>query len=128
MGSAYKAIKTSDRFHAGISDWLVFHKGKVAAIEAKFVSVPSKRGKLLKHPVSGPQQTFMKVMRECGVPGYALIGFGDTRRMVTIPIEDIPPSGNWTVDEFFLKSTSSSFWWTFNFNEVPNMMHTIFII
>lgn len=100
VGTSIKAIKVSDRFHIGASDWLVFVKGNCHAIEAKFVKKLQNRGKLLRHVVSGPQVTFMHSMELAGVKSWVLIGVGDLRKMFLLRWDYFYESGNMAVEDF----------------------------
>lgn len=96
LGTEYKAIKTSDRFKIGLPDWIVIHKGRTVAIEVKFVRSIPKKGKLLKHEVSGAQRSNLTSFKLAGAPSFVLIGVGDQKTMYVFRSLD---SGNITVEE-----------------------------
>ena len=100
IGASIKAIKVSDRFHIGASDWLVFIKGNCHAIEAKYIKKLQTRGKLLKHVVSGPQVTFMHSMELAGVRSWVLIGVGELKQMFLLRWDFFEESGNMAVEDF----------------------------
>lgn len=119
LGSSYKAIKASDRFHIGISDWLIYHDGKAIAVESKFVKKIPKSGKLLGHTITGPQITFLKTMELAGTRGFVIIGFGELGQIAVIPTEEIPKEGNYNV-----KDLSTEHW--YYFNEIEGMLSFMF--
>jgi hypothetical protein len=79
MGTTYYAIKQSERYHIGVSDWTIYHGNKAIAVEAKFIKKePSLRAtRSLTHPLTGPQNTFLTMMRLAGITGVVLIGVAD---------------------------------------------------
>lgn len=108
LGTTYKAIKMSDRFKIGVPDWLMFYEGRAVAVEAKFVQkIPPKR-KVLSHPVTGPQISYMKSLSLAGVPCKVIIGasFDDLVRIVSL--EDLPEDGNFSSEQFALITETSS--------------------
>ncbi|MCJ7523200.1 MAG: hypothetical protein MUP21_13425 [Dehalococcoidia bacterium] len=125
MGNKYKVQKVSDRFKAGVSDWLIFHEGMVIAIESKYIMrVPSQPGtKLLRHVVSGPQRTYMKTMVEAHVPCWVIVGIGTERKIVAVPFSEVPATGNWTAAEFLAQQKSL---FAYPYNEIPKMIIGMF--
>lgn len=101
LGTQFKSLKLSERYHIGIADFIVFGcDGKSAAIECKFVSKIKSRGQLLNHPVSGAQLSFLKGMTLAGVNSWVLIGVEPLKMMALIPSESFPVSGNCDVEWF----------------------------
>lgn len=102
LGSDYKAVKMCDRFKVGVPDWLIFYKGKPVAVEAKFVkNLPkTKAGKVLGHPVTGAQITFLKGMALAGVSGKIIIASLEESLVRVVPLEILPENGNFTLEEF----------------------------
>lgn len=119
LGSSYKAIKASDRFHIGISDWLIYHDGKAVAVESKFIKKIPKSGKLLGHTITGPQITFLKTMELAGTQGFVIIGVGDRSQIAVIPTELLPKEGNYNVKEFH-----TDYW--YYFSEIESMLNFMF--
>ena len=119
LGSSYKAIKASDRFHIGISDWLIYHDGKAIAVESKFIKKRPKSGKLLQHVITGPQITFLKTMELAGTRGFVIIGMGDLGQIAVIPTDNIPKEGNYNVKDL------NAVRWYF-FNEIERMLDFMF--
>jgi len=123
MGTSYKAMKVSDRFKSGCADWLIFHCGLAVAVEAKYAQSLPKKGKVLKHPVTGPQRTFLKTMGAANIPGWVILGLADYRKIVAVPLSLLPPDGNWTraeIDELLLNP------YCYSFGEVPEMVKMMF--
>jgi len=119
LGSAYKAIKASDRFHIGISDWLIYHDGKAIAVESKFIKKKPKSGKLLGHTITGPQITFLKTMELAGTRGFVIIGIDEICQIAVIPSDKIPKDGNYNVKEFH-----TDYW--YYFSEIESMLNFMF--
>jgi len=108
LGTTYKAIKMSDRFKIGVPDWLMFYEGRAVAVEAKFIQKIPARRKVLSHPVTGPQISYMKSLTLAGVPCKVIIGaaFDDLVRVVDL--EDLPEDGNFSVEQFALITETGS--------------------
>ena len=69
-------LKVSDRFHSGVSDFLIWQRCWVcrcasAAIEVKRAN--PKGGKLLSHGFTGPQIEFLRAQEAAGCRGFGLI-------------------------------------------------------
>lgn len=97
MGKAFKAVKIADKVKTGIPDFLIFHEGRAIAVECKHIAgLPSGERMALKHPVSGPQRTFLISLGFAGVPGFVVIACAADRTMTIVPAVYVPPSGNWT--------------------------------
>jgi hypothetical protein len=125
LGKSYYALKASDRFRAGISDFIIWHEGLTSTIEAKAIKALPARGStlVLSHTFQGPQQTFMKDLSLAHVHSWGLVGVIIERKMVLIPREKIPYSGNFTRDEFTSLWESSP---VFDFDDVGGMLNLIF--
>jgi len=125
MGNTFKVQKISDRFKAGVSDWLIFHEGLVIAIESKYIhKVPLQPGtKLLRHVVSGPQRTYMKTLAEAHVPCWVIVGIGTERRIIVVPFSALPAAGNWTAAEFTEQREVSS---VYAYDGIPMMIRDMF--
>lgn len=108
LGTDYRAVKLCDRFKIGLADWLMFYKGKPVALEAKFVKTlpKTKAKKVLGHPITGPQISFLVGMELAGVRGFAIVASSSDSMMRLIPTHEIPPTGNFTLEEF-LKLTET---------------------
>jgi hypothetical protein len=125
MGNTFKVQKISDRFKAGVSDWLIFHEGLVIAVESKYIHrVPLQPGtKLLRHVVSGPQRTYMKTLAEAHVPCWVIVGIGTERRIVVVPFSALPVSGNWTAADFIEQRRALS---VYGYDGIPMMIKDMF--
>lgn len=122
LGTSYKAIKMSDRFKIGVPDWIMFHAGKSVAVEAKFARKLPQRGKVLNHPVTGPQISYLKSLALAGVPGKVLIAASFDNLIRIVPLESLPEDGNFTTEEFnFITETSA-----FKISEMDIFMRKIF--
>lgn len=118
LGTSFKSLKLSERYHIGIADFIVFGcDGKSSAIECKFVSKIKSKGSLLNHPVSGAQMSFLKGMSLAGVNSWVLIGVEPLKMMALIPSSMFPESGNCDVSWFkdtVLNSESESYCFPFS--------------
>lgn len=95
------AIKVADKFTIGISDFLILHNSRTLAMECKFISDwPSDKARLLKHPFSGEQLTFMESVRLAGHMAVGLIAVKEAGRMFLVESRLIPHSGNWVSGDF----------------------------
>lgn len=103
--------KTSDRFTAGISDFLIWWKGKSIALEVKFIKEFTTKGDLLAHPFTGAQLTFLESIHFSGNNAYGLVAVGSEKRMYAIPWSTIPINGNWINDEFRTGYDYKAFSW-----------------
>ena len=119
MGHDFKAFKTSDRFHIGASDWIIFHDGRAVALEAKFAKPSKPKGAALGHKISGPQQTYMKVLGLAGVAGWYLIGAGDIRKMYLVPARAVDETG-----QLYWEDLQQTLW--FSFDAVDAMVQYLF--
>ena len=119
-----KAFKMSDRFQIGAADWLIFAEGRVVAIESKFIKKVGSRGSLLKHPVTGPQITFMRGLEKVDVPGWILIGVGEERKMY-LAFWDIFIDGNIDVKVFRSKLEEGDIT-SYGMNDVGELLNSVF--
>lgn len=133
LGTRYKAIKLSDRFRFGVSDWLIFHDGKGIAVESKAIKNLPKtmRGKALKHPVTGPQMTFFESMRLAGIKGYVIVAILDHRSITAVPYPCVPKHGNFPIEaiyeaEWFRKIVPCTAHLKFNFSDIHAMLDQMF--
>lgn len=124
MGTRFKGLKISDKLKTGISDFILFYEGRALAIESKHIQEwPPGKGRALKHPVSGPQQTFLKGMGLAGVPGYVMVACAVDRVITVIPAEFVPPSGNWTKEELF---EARRLYGAYGYMEIPRLVSDLF--
>lgn len=124
MGTGYYAMKTSDRFSLGVSDFIIFYQGRAVTIESKFIkALPKREGLVLSHAFSPTQVSFMDHIGLAGVSCYGLIGIDDLRTMVLVERKLIPATGNWKKPEFVDTMEKSA---TFKFNEVQALVEHIF--
>ena len=124
LGPGLKALKTSDKFHIGVSDFLMWYKGRSVAMEVKFIkNFTGRMGRLLTHPFTGPQMTFFKTHDMAGSMGWGLIGCQEERIMVPIQVSFIPPSGNWETQDFVQNCKGP----VYDFNEIECLVHHLFL-
>jgi len=125
LGTSVCAVKFSDRFKAGISDWVIFKAGKAVAAEAKFIrELPGpKAAKALKHPVSGPQLTFLKKMTLCGARGFIFLGIASLKKILVINQLEVPMSGNFTPAWLIEKLEAGP---VFSFHDLEGVVDYIF--
>lgn len=94
-------MKAADKFRTGVSDFILWGWGRSVALETKFIKEwPSERGKLLKHPFTGPQLTFFRNIQGTGCHAFGLIAVKEERKMFAISAGHIPESGNWKTKDF----------------------------
>ncbi len=95
------AVKAADKFRSGVSDFMIYRGGRATALENKFLRKwPSDRSKLLSHPFSGPQITYLESLKLAGCGAYGMIGVEEEKAMFLIPQTHIPENGNWKTGEF----------------------------
>ena len=95
-------IKASDKFTLGISDFLLWYNSESAGLETKLVlSTPSMRSKLLTHPFSGAQITFLESLSLTKNRGWGGVYVKETDSFYLIPYPEIPKTGNWKTEDFF---------------------------
>ena len=124
LGSDYYVMKTSDRFASGVSDFIIFYQGRAVCLESKFIkNMPKKTGLVLNHAFSPTQIGFRNKIGAAGVPWYGIVGIDETRTIVVIEGNLIPPTGNWKKPDFMATMEKSA---TFRFNEVQAMVEHIF--
>jgi len=126
LGTSVSAVKFSDRFKAGVSDWMFFKAGMAAAVEAKFIKdLPGPKASLaLKHPVSGPQITFLRKMTLCGVRSFVFLGIGSLKKIILIRQLEITDSGNFSPEWVREKLEVGP---VFSFHDVEGIVDYIFI-
>ena len=108
LGPSLFALKASDKFSAGVSDFLTWYNCHSTVIESKFVrDWPSDRAKLLQHTFTGPQRTFMESVELAGCRGIGLVGIGSEKRFFVVDFSQIPEGGNWKTWDFKKKRYSA---------------------
>jgi hypothetical protein len=120
-------LKMAEKYHIGIPDFCLWRKGRSVLFESKFIptlGLPASKGQVLKHPFTGPQQTFLHTMLRAGVSAFGLVGIGDVRQMVLLPANFIPESGSWSTSGFVSLAGSDSP--MFGFDEVPRLVDSMF--
>ena len=93
-------IKASDKFTIGVSDFIIWGGGGNSLVmESKFVKeIPGPNAKLLKHPFSGSQKTFLESVALTKNQAFGLVGVHSWKEMYLIPQPLV--KCNWTVSEF----------------------------
>lgn len=92
--------KTNDRFSLGIPDLWIITRGRLFAVEAKFVSrfdLGSDKP-VLSHRFSGPQVSILRQIRRAGGLSFGAVQTGPHTARILDPF-DIPASGNFTAKE-----------------------------
>ena len=106
--------KISDKFTAGVSDFLIWGLGKSVVIESKYVKeFPKDTSDLLEHTFSGAQITFLESIGLTGNRAFGLIAVGDRKggSLFLIPWKEIPDSGNWKVADFKIGKNIGRYHW-----------------
>ena len=77
------AIKTADKYRAGISDFILCVDGHMVCIESKFSTVEPKTStqKILKHDFAPEQKTFLKRACTAGASTFGLVACKSTKLM-----------------------------------------------
>lgn len=95
------AIKVSDRFQAGIADFMVWRNGKSIAHENKAImNFPQTDKLILKHVFDGVQQTWLETFELAGNRSYGIIAVLKLGKFYVFDRKYIPPSGNFKMSEF----------------------------
>jgi len=123
----YMYIKTSEKYMAGVSDFLVWRDGIGLALEVKMsrkrMLNKEVKGKLLSHPFSSKQISFLK--------GFSIIGGGrawgviclsDLSRLYPVRWDELPASGNWDAKEFLEKHGNTFV----AVHEIEDLMHYMY--
>jgi hypothetical protein len=85
-------VKVSDRFGIGLSDFILWHRGRSVVIESKFIrDLPALNGNVLKRVFTPEQITFMTLIKNSDTKAYGLIGCHETKSM-------------WLIDPLWLNS------------------------
>lgn len=93
--------KVADKFRTGVSDFIIWSCETSLAMESKFIKTfPTDKSKLLKHPFSGQQITYMESVDLTGNFGFGLVGVYDIKKMYTVHYKSIPEEGNWNTGIF----------------------------
>jgi hypothetical protein len=120
-------LKMAEKYHVGIPDFCLWKGGRSVVVESKLIKSfgkPASKASLLKHPFTGPQQTFLQTMMRAGVPAFGLIGVDDIRDMLLLPANLIPPDGTWTAAG--LESVVFSGGHVFDFDDVAGLVDILF--
>lgn len=123
MGSSFAVDKNSDRFRLGVADFAIYHQGLALSLESKFVKTLPKKGdaKVLKHPISGAQITYLKRMQLAGVRAGAIVGVLPYKKIVVVPMAYM--ATNWTLAEFEKLCQVCS---KYDFSDVSSMVKFLF--
>lgn len=92
----FYAVKISDKYKSGLSDFVIFCNGKSLALECKNILTTEGTGMLLKHPFSPEQRNFFRNVSGTGNLAFGLLGVDDENRMYLIPPSAITENGNVT--------------------------------
>jgi len=92
-------MKAADKFRSGVSDFLIWKTFTSAAVECKFVGGKEQlnsdsKKKLLSHPFTGEQITFLESIARTGNRAWGLVFFNFAKQMILIPWDKIPEGGN----------------------------------
>ena len=119
----YMYLKTSEKYLAGVSDFLVWHKGMGLALEVKLCKgKKTEKQKLLGHPFSSKQLSFLHGFNYIGGGhAFGLVGMAEEKRLYPVRWDDMPTSGNWKYGEFVEKHKTS-----FGMTEINLLMAYMF--
>ncbi len=103
----FLAVKVAQKYHIGVSDFFIWHKGLCAAVETKFVLTLPPRALVLKHAFQGPQLNFLRRVKQSGgAPSYGLIAVHDEKTYVVFDYNNIPEAGNWKGKDEFMTAVN----------------------
>jgi hypothetical protein len=102
VDSGTYCLKMAEKFHIGIADFQLVRAGQTVVFEAKFIAqpLPARATKVLKHPFTGPQITYLRGMNNAGAKTYGVIGMNDTKMIKVLPSHMIPAGGNWSLEDW----------------------------
>ena len=117
------SVKIADKFQVGISDFLIWANSKSLALETKHImDLPERKTtKILTHPFSGAQLTFLETISLAGSMGYGLISIDSEQRFYVIHYKDIPSDGNFTRAQFEAVTKAS-----FSYKEIDQFLSFFF--
>lgn len=119
------SLKVAERHHIGISDFLLWRGGRGAGVEVKLSADFTAKSAVLKHPFSGPQQTWLATLTRTSTLAFGLVGVGASRLMYLIPADMIPERGTWNGADF-MRLVSNSRVHEFAFDDIGRLTDTIF--
>lgn len=104
--TGFMYLKTSEKYMAGVSDFLVWKDGIGLAMEVKMakkrLTNNTAIGKLLGHPFSSKQISFLKGFSKIGGgKAWGVIYLPTLKRVYPVRWSEIPDSGNWSTKDFF---------------------------
>ena len=94
-------MKTSDKYNVGVPDFFLWAYGTCRGLESKFIKkLPENAdSKLLEHPFSPTQLTFLHKIEGTFNHGFGVIGCDANKIMYVIRSPFIPSNGNMTRQE-----------------------------
>ena len=99
---AIASVKLAEKFHIGISDFILLQGGRGTIMETKNIrDFPKSHGKVLSHPFEPEQLSFLKRVALADVPVWGVVAVNQVETLWAFPLESIPESGNWQRQEFF---------------------------
>jgi len=121
-------MKAADKFRSGVSDFLVWWMGTSLALECKFVKNTGQlpydsKKKLLSHPFTGEQITFLEGISLSGNLAWGLVALDFSKQMILIPCREIPEVGNWRICDFL--EEADGVFKAFYYNDVKAMLESI---
>lgn len=117
-------LKMAEKYHVGIPDFCLWQAGRSVVFECKFIAAAViTGGKILKHPFTGPQLTFLQTLLRARVPAFGVIGINGAGGMWLLPADVITAHGNWVTEEFGVTVKNLSW---HPFHDVPGLVSTMF--
>ncbi len=104
--------KPNDRITDGVSDFLIWSKSETLALENKLCKAMdvNSKAKVLNHPFSGAQITFLESQKLVGNKAYGAVYVLEHKGFYLFEHAEIPKTGNWKTDEFLdIISTKEKF-------------------
>ena len=95
-------LKMAEKYHIGIADFQMTRAGRNVTFESKLLRDPlgHRATKLLKHPFTGPQLTYLRGQWRAGAKCFGVIGVDFTKVIHVIPLDELPSDGNWSPHEW----------------------------
>jgi hypothetical protein len=116
-------LKMAEKYHIGVPDFCVWRGGRSVVFECKFIPGIIKPGKLLKHPFTGTQLTFLQALIRAGVPSFGVIGCGINATMWLLPANLITSHGNWVAEDFWAATKNLI---RHDFSDIPGLVDSMF--
>jgi hypothetical protein len=118
----YQALKISDRFHTGWSDFIITGYDKACFLECKRSKQDgSEKANILERPFTPPQIAFLR-NSEISARAYGLVALEQSKKMILVPPKEIPENGNWKRQDFEHRYIHHGRLFPFDFSDVKLLL------